>query len=63
MGCNSGKLTFTLDDKVKLEILKNRDDDYSVQLGTLLENRNKFNKKDKKYITDETIKYLKKINN
>lgn len=61
MGCASGKLTFTLDDKVKLEILKNRDDDYSVQLGTLLENRDKFTKKDRKYITDETIKYLKNV--
>jgi len=61
MGCNSGKLTFSLDDKVKLEILKNKDDEYSIQLGNLLENRDKFTKKDKKYITDETVKYLKNI--
>jgi len=61
MGCVTGKLNLTLDDKMQLEISKNRGEDFNVRLVNLLENRDKFSRKDKRYIIDETVKHLKNL--
>ena len=61
MGCMTGKLNLTLDDKIQLEISKNRNEDFNVRLVNLLERRDKFSVKDRRYITDETIKYLRNL--
>jgi hypothetical protein len=58
MGCVSGKLHLSLDDKLRLEISKMKGQDVEVNLVNLVNDIDKYKKEDRAYIKEEVKKYL-----
>lgn len=56
--CISGKITLTVDDKVSLELSKQKGQNVEVNLVSLLDKYDKLNKKDKDYVKNEVKTYL-----
>ena len=58
MGSCSGKVYLSIDDKVKVEISKMKNEGLEVNLVNLLENYDKYPKKDKEYVKKEIKNYM-----
>ena len=58
MGCVSGKLQLSLDDKLRLEISKIKGEQIEVNLVNLVNDIDKYKKEDRAYIKEEVKKYL-----
>jgi hypothetical protein len=61
MGSCSGKITLSIDDKLKLEISKMKGENIEVNLINLLNNYDKYPKKDKEYVKEEIKKYMEVV--
>ena len=61
MGNCNGKISLSIDDKVKVDISKMKNEGVEVNLVNLLENYDKYPKKDKEYVKEEIKKYMEVV--
>ena len=58
MGCVSGKVSISMDERLRLEISKVKGQDIEVNLIDMVKKMDKVNQSDRDYIKKEVIQYM-----